>query len=114
MRVRVLFFGILKELVGKSVDLIDLPERASVRDVLARYESQIPGLKESLPSLALAVNQQYAAPDTESVSYTHLDVYKRQVLTLFQQIVAGSPTLSDELSTVAMNIDCLLYTSRCV
>jgi ATP-dependent Lon protease len=27
------------------------------------------------------------------------------VLTLFQQIVAGSPTLSDELSTVAMNID---------
>ena len=26
-------------------------------------------------------------------------------LTLFQQIVAGSPTLSDELSTVAMNID---------
>ena len=27
------------------------------------------------------------------------------MLTLFQQIVAGSPTLSDELSTVAMNID---------
>ncbi|HWO40138.1 MAG TPA: endopeptidase La, partial [Candidatus Acidoferrum sp.] len=27
------------------------------------------------------------------------------VLTLFQQIVAGSPTLSDELSTVALNID---------
>jgi molybdopterin converting factor subunit 1 len=64
MRVRVLFFGILKELVGKSADAIDLPERASVRDVLARYESQIPGLKEALPSLALAVNQQYAAPDT--------------------------------------------------
>src|SRR6202166_2701884 len=30
---------------------------------------------------------------------------ERNVLTLFQQIVAGSPTLSDELSTVAMNID---------
>ena len=27
------------------------------------------------------------------------------MLTLFQQIVAGSPTLSDELSTVAMNIE---------
>ncbi len=27
------------------------------------------------------------------------------MLTLFQQIVAGSPTLSDELSTVALNID---------
>jgi molybdopterin converting factor subunit 1 len=65
MRVRVLFFGILKEMVGKSVDLIDLPEGASVRDALARYESQIPRLKESLSSLALAVNQQYAGPDTK-------------------------------------------------
>ncbi|MGD1078549.1 MAG: molybdenum cofactor biosynthesis protein MoaE [Candidatus Sulfotelmatobacter sp.] len=64
MRVRVLFFGILKEMVGKSVELIDLPEGASVRDVLARYESQIPRLTESLPSLALAVNQQYAGADT--------------------------------------------------
>jgi MoaE-MoaD fusion protein len=64
MRVRILFFGILKELVGKSADLIDLPEEASVREVLAYYESQIPRLKESLPSLALAVNQQYAGPDT--------------------------------------------------
>jgi MoaE-MoaD fusion protein len=64
MRVRVLFFGILKEMVGKSVDLIDLPDGASVRDVLARYEAQIPLLKQSLPSLALAVNQQYAGPDT--------------------------------------------------
>jgi ATP-dependent Lon protease len=30
---------------------------------------------------------------------------QRNVLTLFQQIVAGSPTLSDELSTVAMTIE---------
>jgi MoaE-MoaD fusion protein len=65
MRVRVLFFGILKEIVGKSVDEIDLPQEASVRDVLARYESQMPRLRESLPSLALAVNQQYAGPDTK-------------------------------------------------
>ncbi|HME33859.1 MAG TPA: molybdenum cofactor biosynthesis protein MoaE [Candidatus Sulfotelmatobacter sp.] len=65
MRVRVLFFGILKDLAGKSGDSLDLPDGASVRDVLAQYESLIPRLKESLPSLALAVNQQYAAPDTK-------------------------------------------------
>ena len=64
MRVRVLFFGILKEMVGKPEDLIDLPEGASVRELLARYESQVPRLKESLPSLALAVNQQYSGADT--------------------------------------------------
>ena len=65
MRVRVLFFGILKEIVGKPADEIDLPDGASVRDVLARYESHLPRLKESLPSLALAVNQEYAGPDTK-------------------------------------------------
>jgi len=32
---------------------------------LAHYEAQIPRLKEALPSLALAVNQQYASPDTK-------------------------------------------------
>ena len=65
MRVRVLFFGILREMVGKPMDQIDLPEGASVRDAIACYESQIPRLKESLSSLALAVNQQYAGPDTK-------------------------------------------------
>ncbi len=64
MQVRVLFFGILKEFVGKASDVIDVPEDASVRDVLAHYGTLTPRLQESLPSLALAVNQEYAGPDT--------------------------------------------------
>src|ERR1700752_748197 len=39
------------------------------------------------------------------LSTSEIEALQRNVLTLFQQIVAGSPTLSDELSTVAMNID---------
>ncbi len=65
MRVRVLFFGVLKELAGKPSDVLDLRAEASVRDVLAHYESVVPRLKQLLPSLALAVNQQYAGPDTK-------------------------------------------------
>ena len=45
------------------------------------------------------VEQIVPAPSPE------IEALQRNVLTLFQQIVAGSPTLSDELSTVAMNID---------
>jgi MoaE-MoaD fusion protein len=64
MRVRVLFFGGLKDLAGKSEDLLELPEGALVRDVLAHYLSEVPRMKESLASLAVAVNQEYAGAGT--------------------------------------------------
>jgi ATP-dependent Lon protease len=44
-------------------------------------------------------------PDTQPEMSPELEALQRNVLTLFQQIVAGSPTLSDELQTVAINID---------
>src|SRR3954467_1942027 len=42
---------------------------------------------------------------TAPIATSQIEALQRNVLTLFQQIVSGSPTLSDELSTVAMNID---------
>src|SRR5260370_12441851 len=44
-------------------------------------------------------------PEAIPPKTSEVEALQRNVLTLFQQIVAGSPTLSDELSTVAMNID---------
>jgi ATP-dependent Lon protease len=46
-----------------------------------------------------------AIPESPSPDSSEIEALQRNVLTLFQQIVAGSPTLSDELSTVALNID---------
>src|ERR1700690_510066 len=46
-----------------------------------------------------------AIPEAIPPDSSEIEALQRNVLTLFQQIVAGSPTLSDELSTVAMNID---------
>src|SRR3981081_2596645 len=65
MRVHVLFFGVLKDIVGKASDTLDLTDDASVGDVLMHYETQIPRLRESLPSMALAVNQEYASAETK-------------------------------------------------
>ncbi len=65
MRVRVLFFGMLKDLAGKSSDSLDLPEGASVRQLLEHYASQAPRLRDSMPSLAVAVNQQYVGAETK-------------------------------------------------
>ena len=44
-------------------------------------------------------------PEINAPQNAQIEALQRNVLTLFQQIVAGSPTLSDELSTVAGNIE---------
>jgi len=65
MRVRVLFFGRLKDLAGKASDAVELEEGSALSDLLLHYEERIPRWRESLPSLAFAVNQQYAARETK-------------------------------------------------
>ncbi len=62
MRVQVLFFGVLKDLVGRANESLDLPEGATVADVLDHYESRNPKIRELLPSVALSLNQHYAGP----------------------------------------------------
>jgi molybdopterin synthase catalytic subunit/molybdopterin converting factor small subunit len=59
MRVRVLFFGMLRDMVGRSSETLELPPAANVSDLLARYRD-LPRMAEFLPSLAVSVNQEYA------------------------------------------------------
>src|SRR5258708_33639713 len=61
MQIRVLFFGMLKDLAGRASDALTLPEDATLGDVLQHYEQAIP--RELIASLAMSVNQEYAAPD---------------------------------------------------
>lgn len=65
MQVRVLFFGLLKDLVGTSFEVVELQDRASVHDLLAHYEAKVPQLKAALTFAAVALNQQYANLDSE-------------------------------------------------
>jgi molybdopterin synthase catalytic subunit len=60
MQVKVLFFGQLKDVVGAAEDRVELPEGASVEDLLAHYRKRYPRWEEFRPSLAVAVNQEYA------------------------------------------------------
>jgi molybdopterin synthase catalytic subunit/molybdopterin converting factor small subunit len=59
MRVQVLLFGILKDLAGKSTLEIELRDGASVRELQEACERQFPAMKPMMPSIAVAVNQQY-------------------------------------------------------
>ena len=51
-------------------------------------------------------------PDT--VSYTHLDVYKRQTLAKAPSMPATATTARALISGSRLLNSCLLYTSRCV
>ena len=63
MQIRVLFFGVLKDLVGRSSETLELPEGARLQTVLSHYARQAPRFEAMLPSLALSVNQEYSGPD---------------------------------------------------
>jgi molybdopterin synthase catalytic subunit len=60
MRVRVLFFGLLKDLCGKSEDRLDLAEGSTARAVFDHYASQFPALANMARSIVLARNHEFA------------------------------------------------------
>jgi len=63
MQIRVLFFGILKDLVGRSSETIELADGSKAGSVLHHYSQQSSRLAAMLPSVALSVNQEYATAE---------------------------------------------------
>jgi molybdopterin synthase catalytic subunit len=64
MRARVLFFGMLKDLVGRPAEEIDLPEGADLGSVFEHYAACYPRLRELASSIVTARNQEFADPAT--------------------------------------------------
>jgi MoaE-MoaD fusion protein len=63
MKIGVLFFGILKDMVGRSRETVDLPEGARVSELLFYYGRATPQFEAMVSSLAISVNQEYARAD---------------------------------------------------
>lgn len=87
MKVGVLFFGVLKDLVGRSADSVELPEGSRVREVLIFFERQFPRLEALSPSLAISVNQEYSSPDRA--------LHEGDEVALLPPVSGGSPEGSD-------------------
>jgi molybdopterin converting factor subunit 1 len=60
MRIRVLFFGQLKEITGVTQEDAELSEGARVDDLFERYGRRFPKLADFRGSIAMSVNQEYA------------------------------------------------------
>jgi molybdopterin converting factor small subunit len=63
MQVRVLYFGVLKDLLHREGDQVQLPPASSVGTLLAAVRESWPGPERLWETLAVAVNQEYAAVD---------------------------------------------------
>ena len=62
MRVRVLFFGVLKDVVGRGSEDAEFAEGADLRAVLDRYAALSPGLGKMAGSIVVARNCRFEEP----------------------------------------------------
>jgi molybdopterin synthase catalytic subunit/molybdopterin converting factor small subunit len=60
MRVTVLFFGVLKEMLSSESQTLDLPAGSTVDAILEHYRELLPQRPKLWSTLAIAVNQSYA------------------------------------------------------
>jgi len=64
VRIRVLFFGMLRDIVGLREDVLDVPEGGRLSAVFDYYAARFPRLLELSKSIVLAHNQGFADPST--------------------------------------------------
>lgn len=65
MRVRVLFFGVLKDLAGHSSEDAEFAADTDLRAVLDRYAALSPAIGKMAASIVVARNRQFAEPATK-------------------------------------------------
>jgi molybdopterin converting factor subunit 1 len=60
VRVKVLFFGMVKDIVGRAEDHIEVADDARLETVFTRYARQFPRLVDLESSIVLACNQEFS------------------------------------------------------
>jgi len=55
----------LKDSAGRESEILEVPESATISELATRYAEQLPRIKALLPSLAIAVNREYASAETK-------------------------------------------------
>ncbi len=64
VRVKVLFFGRLKDVVRHQEESLDLADASTIEELFALYASRIPELAKYRSSVVASRNQEFASWDT--------------------------------------------------
>lgn len=63
-RVKVLFFGRLKDVIGHAEESLDLSNASTIEQLFAAYVARVPELVKYRSSVVASRNQEFAAWDT--------------------------------------------------
>ena len=75
MKTTVKLFARARDLAGSPMLELDLPDSATAADLRAALGGLVPALQLILPSLLIAVGNDYAAPTTRVAGRTDLAVF---------------------------------------
>jgi MoaE-MoaD fusion protein len=64
MRVKVLFFGVLKDMTGCSEDFLEIAPNTTLASVFDAYTERFATLRDKRPSILFARNREFSKPDT--------------------------------------------------
>jgi molybdopterin synthase catalytic subunit len=93
VRVQVLFFGVLKDVLGRASESLELADGVRLADVFDYYASAHPRLRDMRDSIVLARNQEFAASDTALV--------EGDEVALLPPVSGGRDGLGNEISDEA-------------
>ena len=64
VRVKVLFFGRLKDVVGQAEEALELADGSTIEQLFANYAARLPELSKYRSSVVASCNQEFASWDT--------------------------------------------------
>jgi molybdopterin converting factor subunit 1 len=63
MKIRLLFFAVLRDIAGRSEDVLDLPEGTRAATVWERLRNEHPELRDYVQPPMIAVNESYVSAE---------------------------------------------------
>jgi MoaE-MoaD fusion protein len=93
VRIRVLFFGVLRDIVGLREDSIEVPDGGRLDSVFEHYAARFPKVREMSKSLVLALNQRFSEPGAP--------LSEGDEVAFLPPVSGGSGTLTHEIADPA-------------
>lgn len=63
MQVKIVYFGVLRDLAGREHETVDVDNGAKLGDLYSSLQNRIRGLEKFSGSIAMSINYEYARPD---------------------------------------------------